>query len=117
MKRFDKRFIYASLIRDFFFSLIAVFFLLSDFFLGEETDSADIAAVIPFLLIGFGALFLCFQAIQYILSALFTSAKYDFFGFGQLFDGISHSFAKGTLGIVPAGIEPEIPPSRNVRAE
>jgi len=60
MKRFDKRFIYASLIRDFFFSLTAIFFFLSDFFFGEETDSADIAAVIPFLLIGFGALFLCF---------------------------------------------------------
>ena len=60
MKRFDKGYIYSSLLTDFFYSLVLVFMFLKDFFLDEESTPVDIAAAAPVLVIGFAIIYLCF---------------------------------------------------------
>ena len=60
MKRFDKGYIYSGLLTDFFYSIVAVFIFLQDFFLNEESKPEDIAAAIPFFVIGFAVIYLCF---------------------------------------------------------
>ena len=45
MKRFDKGYIYSSLLTDFFYSIVLVFIFLKDFFLNEESKPEDIEAV------------------------------------------------------------------------
>ena len=60
MKRFDKGYIYSSLLSDLFGSLIAVFIFLKDFFLNDESNPEDINAVIPFFVIGLAVVYLCF---------------------------------------------------------
>ena len=64
MKRFDKGYIYSSLLTDLVYSLLVVFFFFEDIFLGEESSSDDVAAAIPFLAIGFTVIFLCFVAYR-----------------------------------------------------
>ena len=64
MKRFDKGYIYSSLLTDFFYSIIAVFVFLNDFFLSDEANPADITAAIPFFVIGFVVIYLCFIAYR-----------------------------------------------------
>ena len=64
MKRFDKGYIYSSLLTDFFYSIIAVFVFLNDFFLSDEASPADITAAIPFFVIGFVVIYLCFIAYR-----------------------------------------------------
>ena len=59
MKRFDKGYIYSSLVRDLLYVLVAFFIFFRDFFLGEETNPEDIAAATPFFVIGFFVIFLC----------------------------------------------------------
>lgn len=59
MKRFDKGYIYSALLTDFFYSIVAVFVFLEDFFLNEESNPEDIAAAIPFFVIGFIVIYLC----------------------------------------------------------
>ena len=53
MKRFDKGYIYSSLLTDFFYSAFVVYVFLKDFFLNEESDPKDIAAATPVFVIGF----------------------------------------------------------------
>lgn len=60
MKRFDKGYIYSSLLSDLFSSLVVVFIFLKDFFLNESTKKEDIIAAIPFFMIGFAVVYLCF---------------------------------------------------------
>ena len=64
MKRFDKGYIYSSLLSDFFGSLVVLFIFLKDFFLDENTKAEDIVAAIPFFVIGFVVIYLCFIAYR-----------------------------------------------------
>ena len=60
MKRFDKGYIYSSLLSDFFGSLVILFIFLKDFFLDEEANPSDFVAAIPLFVIGFIVVYLCF---------------------------------------------------------
>lgn len=60
MKRFDKGYIYSSLLSDFFSSLVVLFVFLKDFFLDESAKPEDVIAAIPFFVIGFAVIYLCF---------------------------------------------------------
>ncbi|MBQ7768351.1 MAG: PH domain-containing protein [Oscillospiraceae bacterium] len=60
MKRFDKRYIYYSLLSDFFGSLVLLFVFLKDLILDEDANAADIWAAIPFFAVGFAVIYLCF---------------------------------------------------------
>ena len=60
MKRFDKGYIFSSLLTDLFYSFFVAFFFLEDLFLNEESNSEDIAAGILIFVIGFIVIYLCF---------------------------------------------------------
>ena len=60
MKRFDKGYIFSSLLSDLFSSLVIVFIFLKDFFLDENAKTEDIMAAIPYFVIGFAVVYLCF---------------------------------------------------------
>ena len=60
MKKFDKGYIYSCLLSDLFSSLVVVFIFLKDFFLDESAKVEDIIAAIPFFVIGFAVVYLCF---------------------------------------------------------
>ena len=60
MKKFDKGYIYSSLLSDLFGSLVIVFIFLKDFFLNDESNPEDIKTAIPFFVIGFAVVYLCF---------------------------------------------------------
>jgi len=64
MKRFDKGYIYSSLLADLFYSLVTVFIFLNDFFLSEESNPDDISAAIPFFVVGYIVIFMCFVAYR-----------------------------------------------------
>ena len=67
MKKFDKGYIYSSLLSDLFSSLVVVFIFLKDFFFDESSNPADIMAAIPFFVIGFavGLGFLIYAGNKY----------------------------------------------------
>lgn len=60
MKKFDKGYIYSSLLSDLFSSLVVVFIFLKDFFFNDESNPEDIKAAISFFVIGFAVVYLCF---------------------------------------------------------
>ena len=60
MKRFDKGYIYSSLLSDLFSSLVILFVFLKDFFLNEESKAEDISAAIPVFVIAFVVIYLFF---------------------------------------------------------
>ena len=60
MKKFDKGYIYSGLLSDLFSSLVIVFVFLNDFFLNGESSPEDVKAAIPFFVIGFAVVYLCF---------------------------------------------------------
>ena len=60
MKKFDKGYIYSGLLSDLFSSLVIVFVFLNDFFLNGESNPEDVKAAIPFFVIGFAVVYLCF---------------------------------------------------------
>ena len=64
MKRFDKGYIYSSLLTDFFYSIVLVFIFLKDFFFNEESKPEDVVAAIPFFVIGYIVIYLCFVAYR-----------------------------------------------------
>jgi len=64
MKRFDKGYIYSGLLTDFFYSIVLAFVFLEDFFFNEESKPEDIAAAIPFFVIGYIVIYLCFVAYR-----------------------------------------------------
>ena len=60
MKRFDKGYLYSSLLTDLFYSLVLVFIFLQDFFLNDESTPVDIAAAIPVFVVVCVVIYLCF---------------------------------------------------------
>lgn len=60
MKRFDKGYVYSSLLTDLFYSLVIVFVFLQDFFLNDESTPVDIAAAIPVFVVACVLIYLCF---------------------------------------------------------
>ena len=64
MKRFDKGYIYSCLLSDLFSSLVVVFIFLKDFFLDESAKVEDTIAAIPFFVIAFSIVYLCFIAYR-----------------------------------------------------
>jgi|GEM_PF-1283191 len=60
MKRFDKGYIYSSLLTDLFYSFVAVFILFDDLFLDEESAFEDITAAVPVFVVCFLAIYLIF---------------------------------------------------------
>ncbi len=64
MKRFDKGYIYSALLSDFFSSLVAIFFLFENFLFDETTKAEDIIGAIPFIVIGFIAIYLFFTVYR-----------------------------------------------------
>ncbi len=60
MKKFDKGYIYSSLLSDLFGSLVIVFIFLKDFFLNEESNPEDIIAATPIFAIAFAVIYLGF---------------------------------------------------------
>ena len=59
MKRFDKGYIYSSLLSDLFSSFVIVFIFLKDFFLEEESNPQDIIAAIPIFAVVFIIVYIC----------------------------------------------------------
>ena len=53
MKKFDKGYVYSSLLSDLFGSLVVAFIFLKDFFLSEESNPEDIIAATPVFIIAF----------------------------------------------------------------
>ena len=66
MKRFDKGYIYYSLLSDFFGSFLVMFILLKDIFLDEEAQEKDIVAAIPIFVIAFAVIYLCFVVYRIV---------------------------------------------------
>ena len=64
MKRFDKGYIYSSLLSDLFGTLVVVFIFLKDFFLNEESNPEDIVAATPIFVVAFVLIYLCFIAYR-----------------------------------------------------
>ena len=60
MKRFDKGYIYSAFLSDLLRSLVIVFILLNDIFLGDEAQAADIIEAIPIFVIAFVLIYSCF---------------------------------------------------------
>ena len=60
MKRFDKGYIYSNLLLDLFSSLVVFFALFSDFFFEESANMKDAVAAIPFFVVMFAVIYLCF---------------------------------------------------------
>ncbi len=60
MKRFDKGYIYSSLLSDFFGSLVLLVVFLKDLFLDDEASPEDVMAAMPFFVIAFAVIYLCF---------------------------------------------------------
>jgi len=66
MKRFDKGYIFSSLLSDFFSTLVILFIIFEDLFFDETSKKEDMIGAIPFIIIGFVVIYLCF-AIYRIL--------------------------------------------------
>lgn len=60
MKRFDKGYIYSSLLSDLFSSLVLIFVVFKEFFLGEDANTEDILGILPIVAIVFAVVYLCF---------------------------------------------------------
>lgn len=74
MKRFDKGYIYASLLSDFFSSLVILFVFLKDFFLEENANPEDIKAALPVFVIAFIGIY-AFFAVYRVL--YYKTAGYE----------------------------------------
>ena len=66
MKRFDKGYIFSSLLSDFFRSLVVFFLIFEEFFFGDTEHAVDIIDAIPILIIGFVIIYLCFVAYRIV---------------------------------------------------
>jgi uncharacterized membrane protein YdbT with pleckstrin-like domain len=64
MKRFDKGYVYSSLLSDFFSSLVFVLIFLKDLFLEEEATPEDVIQALPLFAIGFAVVYLGFIAYR-----------------------------------------------------
>jgi len=59
MKKFDKNYIYFSLVSDFFISIVVAFIFLGDVFLDEEIQLEVVIAMLPYLVGAFAVIYLC----------------------------------------------------------
>lgn len=75
MKRFDKGYIYSSLLTDFLGSLLILFVFFEDFFFGDESNPVDIAAAIPVFVIAFVVIYSCFIAYRIMY---YRTSGYEF---------------------------------------
>ena len=66
MKRFDKGYIYSSLISDLFASILIFFALIGDLISDEEAPEGDFLSALPFFIIGFVLIYLAFIAYRVI---------------------------------------------------
>ena len=64
MKKFDKGYIYSALLSDFFRSLVVLFLFFVELFTDEESTGKEMIEAIPFLVIGFVLIYLCFIAYR-----------------------------------------------------
>ena len=64
MKRFDKGYIYSSLLSDLFGSIVIFFFFFEEIFSDESTDMENILSAIPFFAIALLVIYLCFVAYR-----------------------------------------------------
>ena len=64
MKRFDKGYIYSSLLSDLVSSFVLVFFFLGDHFFEDDGSVEDVLAALPVLAIAFAVIYLCFVAYR-----------------------------------------------------
>ena len=64
MKRFDKGYIYSGLLSDLFSSFIVLFIFFNELFLDENANAEEITATVPFLVIAFAVIYLCFIAYR-----------------------------------------------------
>ena len=60
MKRFDKKYIYSSLLTDLFSSIVLVFIFFNNFIFNKESRTENVVENIPFYIIGYIVLYLCF---------------------------------------------------------
>ena len=66
MKRFDKGYIYSSLLTDFIASLVILSFFFEDVLFAEDSAPVGLASVMPFLIIAFVVIYSCFTAYRII---------------------------------------------------
>lgn len=64
MKRFDRGYIYSSLISDLFTCLVISFVFFNEFFLSEEATVEDIVSAVPIFAAVFAVIYLCFVAYR-----------------------------------------------------
>ncbi len=64
MKRFDKGYIYSSLLLDLFSSFVISFAIFGDSFLDEDTNTEIIVAALPIFVVAFALFYLCFVAYR-----------------------------------------------------
>lgn len=64
MKKFDKGYIFSNMLSDLFGSFVLLFLFLDDIILDEEAKAEDIAAAIPYFIIAFIVIYLCFIAYR-----------------------------------------------------
>ena len=62
MKRFDKGYVYYSLLSNLFGSFFVVFVFLQELFIGEETGAEDVVAALPIFAIAMGVVYLVLTA-------------------------------------------------------
>ena len=60
MKRFNKGYVYSSLLSDLFSSLVLIFVVFKEFFIGEDANTEDIIGILPIVAIVFAVVYLCF---------------------------------------------------------
>ena len=64
MKRFDKGYIYASLLTDLFSSIVIFFLFLQELFVDEDASPEQLIAAIPWFVLAIGVIYLCFIAYR-----------------------------------------------------
>jgi len=74
MKKFDKGYIYSSLLSDLFSSLVLEFLFLDDLILGEEPTGADIITALPIFAIVFILIYVCFISYRILY---YNSSGYE----------------------------------------
>lgn len=75
MKRFDKGYIYSSLLSDFFGSCALVFVFLEDLFLDDTASSKDFVSALPLLIAALAVVYLCFIAYRVLY---YKKSGYEF---------------------------------------
>ncbi len=64
MKRFDKNYVYSSLLSDFFLSLVILFSIFGDFFIEEDIDTEALSFSVPIAIALFILIYVCFTVYR-----------------------------------------------------